>query len=120
MLASIPAEDPAGRLNEHLGHPDGLALFQHACQMGLDGIVSKRLGSRYRPLAGLAEGQESGSTGSQAGGGRGLGKMREGSSCPDSEPFDALDPSNTGSAKNTPKSDMAMLTRKQHLAVSFQ
>jgi hypothetical protein len=42
--------------------------------------------------------------------------MREGSSCPDSEPFDALDRSNTGSAKNTPKSYMAMLTRKQHLA----
>jgi hypothetical protein len=34
----------------------------------------------------------------------------------DSEPFDALDRSNTGSAKTTPKSDMAMLTRKQHLA----
>ena len=38
------------------------------------------------------------------------------SSCPDSEPFDALDRSNTGSAKNTPKSDIAMLTRIQHLA----
>jgi bifunctional non-homologous end joining protein LigD len=23
-------------------------VFQHACQMGLEGIVSKRLGSRYR------------------------------------------------------------------------
>ena len=36
------------RLNEHLEHPDGLAVFQHACKMGLEGIVSKRLGSRYR------------------------------------------------------------------------
>ncbi len=42
--------------------------------------------------------------------------MRDGSSCPHSEPFDALDRSNTGSAKNTPKSDMAMLTPKQYLA----
>jgi bifunctional non-homologous end joining protein LigD len=23
-------------------------VFQHACKMGLEGIVSKRLGSRYR------------------------------------------------------------------------
>ena len=36
------------RLNEHLEHPDGLTVFQHACKMGLEGIVSKRLGSRYR------------------------------------------------------------------------
>jgi hypothetical protein len=42
--------------------------------------------------------------------------MREGSSCSDAEPFDALDRFNTGSAKNTPKSDMAMLARMQHLA----
>ena len=33
------------RLNEH---PDGLAVFQHAYKMSLEGIVSKRLGSRYR------------------------------------------------------------------------
>ena len=25
-----------------------LSVFQHACKMGLEGIVSKRLGSRYR------------------------------------------------------------------------
>ena len=29
-------------------HPGGTVVFQHACKMGLDGIVSKRLGSRYR------------------------------------------------------------------------
>ena len=23
-------------------------MFQHACEMGLEGIISKRLGSRYR------------------------------------------------------------------------
>jgi ATP-dependent DNA ligase len=36
------------RLNEHLEHDCGLTVFQHACKMGLEGIVSKRLGSRYR------------------------------------------------------------------------
>jgi len=35
-------------LNEHLEHPEGYVVFRHACQMGLEGIVSKRLGSRYR------------------------------------------------------------------------
>jgi bifunctional non-homologous end joining protein LigD len=38
---------PGLRLNEHLAHP-GDAVFRHACKMGLEGIVSKRLGSRYR------------------------------------------------------------------------
>ena len=38
---------PGLRLNEHLAH-DGESVFQHACKMGLQGIVSKRLGSRYR------------------------------------------------------------------------
>ena len=36
------------RLNEHLEHPEGAVVFQYACKMGLEGIVSKRLGSRYR------------------------------------------------------------------------
>ena len=35
------------RLNEYLEHPVGITIFQHACKMGLEGIVSKRLGSRY-------------------------------------------------------------------------
>jgi hypothetical protein len=34
-------------LNEHLAHP-GDVVFRHACKMGPEGIVSKRLGSRYR------------------------------------------------------------------------
>ena len=38
---------PGLRLNEHLTH-DGESVFRHACKMGLEGIVSKRLGSRYR------------------------------------------------------------------------
>jgi bifunctional non-homologous end joining protein LigD len=48
-LASILRKARHGvRLNEHLEHPDGLAVFQHACKMRLEGIVSKRLGSTYR------------------------------------------------------------------------
>ena len=37
---------PGLRLNEHLAH-DGESVFWHACKMGLEAIVSKRLGSRY-------------------------------------------------------------------------
>jgi len=48
-LASILRNSRLGmRLNEHLEHPEGAVVFQHACKMGLEGIVSKRLGSRYR------------------------------------------------------------------------
>jgi bifunctional non-homologous end joining protein LigD len=48
-LASILRKARHGvRLNEHLEHPEGAIVFQHACKMGLEGIVSKRLGSRYR------------------------------------------------------------------------
>src|SRR4051812_6466551 len=48
-LASILRKSRHGvRLNEHLEHPDGATVFAHACKMGLEGIVSKRLGSRYR------------------------------------------------------------------------
>ena len=75
-----------------------------------------RLTLQVWPFAGLAKVQET--AGSQAGGGRGLGKMREdcASSRLVSEAFDFMDRSNTGSAKNTPKSDIAMLARIQHLA----
>ena len=61
-LASILRKSrPGVRLNEHLEHDCGLTVFQHACKMGLEGIVSKRLGSRYRSgtVAGLAQVQES-------------------------------------------------------------
>jgi bifunctional non-homologous end joining protein LigD len=48
-LVSILRKSRTGvRLNEHLEHPEGAVVFQHACKMGLEGIVSKRLGSRYR------------------------------------------------------------------------
>ena len=48
-LASILRKSrPGVCLNEHLEHSEGDVVFQHACRMGLEGIVSKRLGSRYR------------------------------------------------------------------------
>jgi bifunctional non-homologous end joining protein LigD len=48
-LASILRKSRPGlRLNEHLAHPEGHVVFQHACELGCEGIVSKRLGSRYR------------------------------------------------------------------------
>jgi bifunctional non-homologous end joining protein LigD len=34
------------QLNEHIAEP-GDVVFRHACRLGLEGIVSKRLGSRY-------------------------------------------------------------------------
>ena len=75
-LASILRRPAHGvRLNEHLAHAGGLAVFQHACKMGLEGIVSKRLGSRYRSgRHRLAQVQEPGGACSQAGGRRGLGQ----------------------------------------------
>jgi bifunctional non-homologous end joining protein LigD len=41
---------PGLRLNEHLAHP-GDVVFQHACRMGLEGIVSKRLALATSPAA---------------------------------------------------------------------
>jgi hypothetical protein len=55
-------------------------VFRHACKMGLEGIVSKRLGSRLHvwPFAGLVEVQEPGGARGETRGGRGLGAMRHG------------------------------------------
>src|SRR3954454_13380882 len=48
-LASILRKSQPGVcINEHLEHDCGQTVFQHACRMGLEGIVSKRLGSHYR------------------------------------------------------------------------
>jgi bifunctional non-homologous end joining protein LigD len=47
-LASILRRSRLGvRLNEHLTEPGDL-VFLHACKMGLEGIVSERMGSCYR------------------------------------------------------------------------
>jgi ATP-dependent DNA ligase len=47
------------QISEHL-HGDSAEVFLHACQLGCEGIVSKRLGSRYNsgPHGQLDQGQE--------------------------------------------------------------
>jgi bifunctional non-homologous end joining protein LigD len=46
-LASVLRSCRTGlQFNQHLEHP-GDIVFRHACKLGLEGIVSKRLGSRY-------------------------------------------------------------------------
>jgi bifunctional non-homologous end joining protein LigD len=47
-LARLLARVPAGiEFNEHTDE-DGATVFRHACKIGLEGIVSKRLGAPYR------------------------------------------------------------------------
>jgi bifunctional non-homologous end joining protein LigD len=48
LVSLLRKARPGVQLNEHLEHEDGEVVFRHACKMGLEGIVSKRLGSRYR------------------------------------------------------------------------
>jgi bifunctional non-homologous end joining protein LigD len=49
MLASLLRKaGPGVQLHDHLEYEDGELVFRHACKLGLEGIVSKRLGSRYR------------------------------------------------------------------------
>jgi bifunctional non-homologous end joining protein LigD len=38
---------PGIRFNEHLDEEDGPLVFEHACKLGLEGIVSKRRDSHY-------------------------------------------------------------------------
>jgi bifunctional non-homologous end joining protein LigD len=48
-LASVLRRARDGiRLSEHLATTDGDAVFQHACAMGLEGIVAKRRDKPYR------------------------------------------------------------------------
>jgi ATP-dependent DNA ligase len=47
-LAKLPRKASwAVHFNEHIAEP-GDVVFRHACKLGLEGIVSKRLGSPYR------------------------------------------------------------------------
>ena len=49
MLASVLTRaGPGVRLNEHCDDLSGDVVFRHACQLGYEGMVSKRLGSPYR------------------------------------------------------------------------
>ena len=59
-LRRMPIEERKGTLAKLLSHPhegiafnqhntgDGAIIFKHACALGCEGIVSKRLGSSYR------------------------------------------------------------------------
>jgi bifunctional non-homologous end joining protein LigD len=38
---------PGIQIVDHLEFDDGEMIFEHACELGCEGIVSKRLGSRY-------------------------------------------------------------------------
>ena len=60
-LTSVLARARVGiRFNEHLEFDDGETVFNHACRMGLEGIVSKRknIALSLGPLAGLAQDEE--------------------------------------------------------------
>jgi bifunctional non-homologous end joining protein LigD len=47
-LADLLADaGPALRLSEHLDG-DGAVIFEHACRLGLEGVIAKRKGSAYR------------------------------------------------------------------------
>jgi hypothetical protein len=48
LIEVIARAQPGLRFNEHL-EGDGPIVFKHACRLGLEGIVSKRKDSRYRP-----------------------------------------------------------------------
>jgi hypothetical protein len=48
MLTELLAPIPHGILLSETIDGDGPTVFRHACGMRLEGIVSKRLGSKYR------------------------------------------------------------------------
>jgi bifunctional non-homologous end joining protein LigD len=48
LQKALKKAGPVLRLSEHLDATQGEAMFCHACAMGLEGIVSKRLLSRYK------------------------------------------------------------------------
>jgi bifunctional non-homologous end joining protein LigD len=48
LQKALKKAGPVLRFSEHLSAEQGEAMFRHACGMGLEGIVSKRAGSRYK------------------------------------------------------------------------
>lgn len=47
LCQSLPAASPA-RYSQHMDEGDARTIFQHACQMGLEGLISKRADAPYR------------------------------------------------------------------------
>jgi bifunctional non-homologous end joining protein LigD len=48
LQEALKKAGPVLRFSEHLSSKQGEAMFRHACAMGLEGIVSKKLTSRYK------------------------------------------------------------------------
>jgi hypothetical protein len=48
LLSRVCRHLPSGHLPGRVGEGDGEIIFKHACKLGCEGIVSKRLGSLYR------------------------------------------------------------------------
>ena len=48
LQKALKKAGPVLRFSEHLSGEQGEAMFRHACAMGLEGIVSKRLTSPYK------------------------------------------------------------------------
>jgi bifunctional non-homologous end joining protein LigD len=48
LQKALKKAGPALRFSEHLDGEHGEAMFRHACALGLEGIVSKKLMSRYK------------------------------------------------------------------------
>ena len=54
MQKALKKAGPALRFSEHMAGDAGETMFRHACAFGLEGIVSKRVTSRYKSGACLA------------------------------------------------------------------
>ena len=78
-LASILRKSrPGVRLNEHLEHPEGVVVFQHACKMGSKASSpSGWARATDRAFARLAQVQEPGRARGEAGGGGGLAMINK-------------------------------------------
>jgi bifunctional non-homologous end joining protein LigD len=48
LQKALKKAGPVLRFSEHLSSQQGEVMFRHACAMGLEGIVSKRVTSRYK------------------------------------------------------------------------
>src|SRR5215203_1223518 len=48
LQKALKRAGPALRFSEHMEGADGEAMFRHACALGLEGIVSKRVTRRYK------------------------------------------------------------------------
>jgi hypothetical protein len=66
-LAKLLARVPAGIVYNEQTDEDGAVVFRHACKMGLEGIVSKRITLSLRAISGLDQGEEPGRPGDAAG-----------------------------------------------------